>query len=182
MSWTLCGGVRRNGRLARPPCPSRRACPARWGRVGRLLVLAGGAAALYPRLREAYLPQFQENDFLMHWVSKPGTSLDVMRDDIVHVSREMRKETPVRDFGSHIARAEMGEEVYGPNFSELWVSLGDYAGDYPTARTQIEDVMARHPGFEHDLLTYLQKRINEALTGTAATGVLRIYGPERHGL
>ena len=29
--------------------------------------------------------------------------------------------------------------------------------------------MARHPGFEHDLLTYLQERIKEVLTGTGAT-------------
>ena len=27
---------------------------------------------------------------------------------------------------------------YGPNFSELWVSLGDYHGDYPRARKKIE--------------------------------------------
>ena len=67
----------------------------------------------------------------------------------------------------------MGEEVYGPNFSELWVSLGDYAGDHRAARAQIEGVMARHPGFEHDLLTYLQERIKEVLTGTGATVVLR---------
>ena len=78
--------------------------------------------------------------------------------------------------------AEVGEEVYGPNFSELWVSLGEYRGNYQAARRQIEEVMARHPGFEHDLLTYLQERIKEVLTGTGATVVLRIYGPELPGL
>src|SRR5262249_24085676 len=71
-----------------------------------------------------------------------------------------------------------GEEVVGPNFAELWVSLGDYSGDYAAARKKIEDVMARHPGFDHDLLTYLQERIKEVLSGTGATVVLRIYGPD----
>jgi len=28
------------------------------------------------------LPQFQETDFLMHWVAKPGVGLTVMREDI----------------------------------------------------------------------------------------------------
>src|SRR5262249_20734418 len=85
---------------------------------------------------------------------------------------------PVREFGSHIARAEVGEEVVGPNFAELWVSLKPDTPDYRAARKQIEQVMDRHPGFEHDLLTYLQERIKEVLSGTGASVVLRIYGPD----
>jgi CzcA family heavy metal efflux pump len=139
-------------------------------------VLAAGYGVTH--LKEEYLPQFQETDFLMHWVAKPGTSLDVLTKDIKKVGREMLDETDVKEFGSHIARAEVGEEIYGANFSELWVSLGDYHGDYPAARLKIEKVMARHPGFQHDLLTYLQERIKEVLSGTGASVVLRIYGPE----
>lgn len=146
-----------------------------------LAALVVAAVVLYPQLKEEYLPQFQENDFLMHWVAKPGTSIDVLREDIIQVSKEMRAETKVKEFGSHIARAEAGEEVYGPNFSELWVSLGDkHIEDYPKARKEIEAVMARHPGFEHDLLTYLQERIREVLSGgsSGASIVLRIYGQD----
>ncbi len=146
--------------------------------LGLLALLFGGTAALYPLLKEEYLPRFLENDFLMHWVAKPGTSIDFVRRDIETVSKEMRRETAVREFGAHIARAEVGEEVVGPNFAELWVSLGDYHGDYDGARRKIEEVMARHPGFDHDLLTYLQERIKEVLTGTGATVVVRTYGPD----
>ena len=32
-----------------------------------------------PRLGEEFLPNFKERDFLMHWVEKPGTSLEAMR-------------------------------------------------------------------------------------------------------
>ena len=137
----------------------------------------------YTRLKEEFLPQFQETDFLMHWVAKPGTSLEVMTNDIKNVGREMLDETDVQEFGSHIARAEVGEEIYGANFSELWVSLRpDSKKDYATSRHEIERVMARHPGFEHDLLTYLQERMKEVLSGTGASVVLRIYGPELEGL
>ncbi len=152
---------------------------------GALVALFAAAAWLYPHLKEAYLPQFQENDFLMHWVAKPGTNIDVLREDIIKVSKEMRTTTKVKEFGSHIARAEVGEEVYGPNFSELWVSLGDDpVEDYPKARKDIEAVMARYPGYQHDLLTYLQERIREVLTGgsSGASVVLRIYGPDLGGL
>ena len=136
----------------------------------------------FMQLKEEFLPKFQETDFLMHWVAKPGTSLQVLTDDIKNVGREMLDETDVKEYGSHIARAEVGEEIYGSNFSELWVSLGDFKGDYPEARHKIERVMARHPGFQHDLLTYLQERIKEVLTGTGASVVIRIYGPELDGL
>jgi Cu/Ag efflux pump CusA len=146
-----------------------------WLTLGGVGALFLGAAALFPLLKEEYLPQFQETDFLMHWVSKPGNGIEPMTKDICTVSKEMRTETPVKEFGSHIARAEAGEEVYGSNFSELWISLGDDYGDYQTARKKIDGVMARHPGYKYDLLTYLQERIKEVLSGSGASVVLRIY-------
>jgi CzcA family heavy metal efflux pump len=152
-----------------------------------IVVYVGLAAAViaavvgFFRLREDFLPQFQETDFLMHWVAKPGTNLHVMTDDIKNVGREMLAETDVKEFGSHIARAEVGEEIYGANFSELWVSIDGF-DDYAKARKKIERVMDRHAGFEHDLLTYLQERIKEVISGTGASVVLRIYGPELDGL
>jgi CzcA family heavy metal efflux pump len=147
--------------------------------LGLLVGLAAAAVVLYPRLKTEYLPRFQETDFLMHWVAKPGIGLDVLREDIKTVSREMRQEAPVAELGSHIARAAAhGEEVVGPNFAELWVSLKPDYGNYDEARKKIEAVMARHPGFQYDLLTYLQERIKEVLSGTGAAVVLRIYGPD----
>ena len=74
-------------------------------------------------LGEAFLPDFQENDFLMHWIEKPGTSLEAMRRVTVNVSKELRAVPGVRNFGSHIGRAEVADEVVGPNFTELWISI-----------------------------------------------------------
>ena len=129
-----------------------------------LLLLVGGAGFWFTQLREDFLPQFQETDFLMHWIAKPGTSIEVMRDDIQRVGRQMLDRTAVKEYGSHIARAELGEEVHGSNFAELWVSFGDFKGDYDEAKREVMRVMAEHPGFEHDLLTYLQERIKEVLS------------------
>jgi CzcA family heavy metal efflux pump len=150
----------------------------RWLTLGLLGLLAAVAVVALFRLKEEYLPRFQERDFLMHWIAKPGTSIDVVRKDIEVVSKEMRDETAVKEFGAHIARAEAGEEVVGPNFAELWVSLGEGDYDYETERKKIEGVMARHPGFEHDLLTYLQERIKEVISGASGSVVVRTYGPD----
>ncbi|MCI0380153.1 MAG: efflux RND transporter permease subunit [Gemmataceae bacterium] len=164
----------------------RRGLPAllRWPILtfALVIVLLGAAGWLFAQLKEEYLPRFRESDFLMHWIAKPGTSIDAMRRDIEIVSKEMLAETAVLEFGSHIARAEAGEEVVGPNFAELWISIGAKVENYDAERRKIEAVMARHPGFEHDLLTYLQERIKEVLSGAGASIVLRTYGHDLAGL
>lgn len=140
------------------------------------LVFAFGAtAATIPMLGEEFLPNFRETDFLMHWVEKPGTSLDAMRRITVEVSRELREIPGVRNFGSHIGRAEVADEVVGPNFTELWISIEP---DAPYADTlhKIQEVVDGYPGLYRDVLTYLRERIKEVLTGASASIVIRIYG------
>src|SRR6185436_13544127 len=73
------------------------------------------------QLGEEFLPHFKEYDFLMHWVEKPGTSLQAMQRITARASRELRAIPGVRNFGSHIGRAEVADEVVGPNFTELWI-------------------------------------------------------------
>ena len=83
----------------------------------------------------------------------------------------------VRNFGSHIGRAEVADEVVGPNFTELWISL-DPAVDYDATVAKVQAVVDGYPGLKRDLLTYLRERIKEVLTGASATVVVRIFGPE----
>jgi len=147
------------------------------GTIGLLLV---GALA-FPLLGEEFLPHFREYDFLMHWVEKPGTSLDAMRRITVQASRELRAIPGVRNFGSHIGRAEVADEVVGPNFTELWISL-DPSVDYDATVSRVQTVVDGYPGLYRDLLTYLRERIKEVLTGASATMVIRIYGPDLEGL
>jgi len=139
------------------------------------------AGALSTQLGEAFLPQFQETDFLMHWVGKPGTSLEAMRRTTTRVSRELRSVPGVRNFGSHIGRAEVADEVVGPNFTELWISL-DPAVAYGPAVERIRAVVEGYPGIYRDVQTYLQERVKEVLTGASAAVVVRIYGPDLDGL
>ena len=130
-----------------------------------------------PRLGEEFLPNFKERDFLMHWVEKPGTSLEAMRRITVQVSKELRSVPGVRNFGSHIGRAEVADEVVGPNFTELWISL-DPKVDYDSTVAKVQEVVDGYPGLYRDLLTYLKERIKEVLTGASATIVVRIFGPD----
>jgi CzcA family heavy metal efflux pump len=145
--------------------------------LGSLAVLLMLTAATVPFLGEEFLPSFREYDFLMHWVEKPGTSLEAMRRITERASRELMAVPGVRNFGSHIGRAEVADEVVGPNFTELWISL-DPAVDYESTIARIQTIVDGYPGLYRDLLTYLRERIKEVLTGASATIVVRVYGPE----
>ncbi|MCI0734153.1 MAG: efflux RND transporter permease subunit [Methylococcaceae bacterium] len=129
------------------------------------------------QLGEEFLPNFKERDFLMHWVEKPGTSLDAMRRITINASKELRAVPGVRNFGSHIGRAEVADEVVGPNFTELWISL-DPEVDYDSTLATIQEIVDGYPGLYRDVLTYLKERIKEVLTGASATIVVRVFGPE----
>jgi CzcA family heavy metal efflux pump len=154
--------------------------PALLGRPGAIVAglavtfLITGIAVT--RLGEEFLPHFKEYDFLMHWVEKPGTSLPAMQRITARASRELRAIPGVRNFGSHIGRAEVADEVVGPNFTELWISL-DPAVDYEPTVAKIQEVVDGYPGLTRDLLTYLKERIKEVLSGGSGAIVVRLYGP-----
>ena len=128
----------------------------------------------YVSLKDQFLPNFRETDFLMHFVEKPGTSIEAMDRITIRASDELRAIPGVRNFGSHIGRAEAGDEVYGPNFTELWISLDENA-DYDASVKKIQEAIDGYPGIYRDVLTYLRERIKEVLTGAGATIVVRIY-------
>ena len=74
------------------------------------------------------MPRFKETDFLMHWVEKPGIGIDAMDRITIRASDELMRVDGVRNFGSHIGRAEVADEVVGPNFTELWISIDQSGG------------------------------------------------------
>jgi CzcA family heavy metal efflux pump len=149
--------------------------------LGALAIMLTITVATVPFLGEEFLPSFREYDFLMHWVEKPGTSVDAMRRITERASRELMAVPGVKNFGSHIGRAEVADEVVGPNFTELWISL-DPSVDYEATVAKIQAIVDGYPGLYRDLLTYLRERIKEVLTGASATIVVRVYGPELEGL
>ena len=149
--------------------------------LGVLAVVFAVILAATPFLGEEFLPDFQEYDFLMHWVEKPGTSLEAMQRITVQASKELRAIPGVRNFGAHIGRAEVADEVVGPNFTELWISL-DPGVPYKPTVARIQEVVDGYPGLYRDVLTYLKERIKEVLTGGSSAIVVRIFGPDLEAL
>ena len=145
-------------------------------------VLAAGAIALsgiviYPQLGQSLLPDFKERDFLMHWVTKPGTSMPEETRITTAASKELRAIPGVRNFGAHIGQALLADEVVGAEFGENWISI-DPAADYEKTLASVQNVVDGYPGLRRDVQTYLKERIREVLTGESEAISIRLYGQD----
>ena len=143
------------------------------------IVVAG--ILVFPSLGQELLPSFKERDFLMHWITKPGTSHTEMWRITARACNELMTIDGVRNCGSHIGQALMADEPYGIYFTENWVSV-DPAVDYDETLAKIQETVDGYPGLIRDVQTYLKERIREVLTGSSDTVVVRIYGPDLEGL
>jgi CzcA family heavy metal efflux pump len=140
------------------------------------LVVLGGLAVV-PTLGQSLLPDFKERDFLMHWVTAPGTSHPEEVRITTEASKELRAIPGVRNFGAHIGQAMLADEVVGIDFGENWISV-DPKVDYDTTLARIQEVVEGYPGLRRDVQTYLKERIREVLTGGGEAIIVRISGPD----
>ena len=149
-----------------------------WLAFAAVPLAIAAAVVVYPRIGQDLFPDFKEPDFLVHFVTKPDTSLPDMDREVAQLQRELLAIPGVADVGSHIGTAPLGEEINGVNFSESWLSLSPGA-DYPKVLAQVRADAAAHPGAFSDVQTYLHERIDEVLTdGTTDDIVVRVYGTD----
>jgi CzcA family heavy metal efflux pump len=145
-----------------------------YGTAGTI-VLAG--LFVTPFLGQELLPSFKERDFLMHWITKPGTSHPEMWRITAQACNELMTIPGVRNCGSHIGQAMSADEPYGIYFTENWISV-DPSVDYDKTLAAVQETVDGYPGLVRDVQTYLKERIREVLTGSSDTVVIRIYGQE----
>jgi len=165
--WLHGGYERVLARVIRTPKPA-------FAVVG-LITLLG--LATIPHLGEELFPQFKENDFLMHWVTKPGTSLPEERRIVTAAAKELRAVPGVRNFGSHIGQALLSDEVGGSDFGENWISISPKA-NYSKTVDAVDEIVEGYPGLFRNRETYLNERIEEVLTGSGEAIVVRIFGED----
>jgi CzcA family heavy metal efflux pump len=142
-----------------------------------VLAVTGLGIAVAPTLGQSLFPHFKEPDFLIHWVTQPGTSDAEMERTTTEVSRALREIPGLRNFGAHIGQAFLGEEVAGVNLGENWVSV-DPSVDYDETLDAIENLTNEYPGLFRETQTYLDERIEEVVSGGKEPIVVRIYGSD----
>jgi CzcA family heavy metal efflux pump len=165
--WLQRGYAAVLGRVLRSPRPA----------MALVVVVVLLGLGVLPALGQSLLPDFKERDFLMHWVTAPGTSHPEEVRITTAASRELRAIPGVRNFGAHIGQALMADEVVGIDFGENWISV-DPAVDYDQTLGEVQEVVEGYPGLRRDVQTYLKERIREVLTGGGEAIIIRISGPD----
>lgn len=134
---------------------------------------------MVPFLGQTLLPDFKERDFLMHWLTRPGTGQVEMVRITKAVNAELLAIPGVRNAGSHIGQALLMDEVVGIDFGENWISI-DPAVDYDETLAAVQATVDGYPGLYRDVQTYLKERIREVLTGSSEPITVRVFGSDLH--
>ena len=145
--------------------------------VAVCLVLVAGVASVPFLRQESLLPNFKETDLVVRWEGSSSASLPAMNRVTTLASRELRSIPGVRNVSAHLGRAITSDKRTNINAGELWVSI-DPAADYDATVASVKQVVAGYPGLSPEVLTYLQAKLREELSGTGESLVVRVYGED----
>ena len=148
--------------------------------VGACAVILVGAAifALFD-FGGKFLPELRENHFVIHMRGLPGTSLDQSIAAGKKVTRDLLAIDMVKSVAQQAGRAELGEDTWGVEYSELEVDLKEFgAEDIEKVERQIKEKLAGIPGFNFEVFPFLSERIMETLSGTPQPVVIKIIGDD----
>jgi CzcA family heavy metal efflux pump len=141
------------------------------------LVLTGTLIAV-PFLGGEFLPEFNEGNLIIHMNGLPGTSLEESMRVGAIVQDRLRQVPETLKVAQRTGRAELGEDTFGPNITELDVNLKDSS----RVRDEVLEDVRRHldgiVGFTFNVMQFISERIEETLTGTTATVVVKVFGPD----
>ncbi|PYN32826.1 MAG: acriflavin resistance protein, partial [Candidatus Rokuibacteriota bacterium] len=140
------------------------------------VVALGLAAALFLR-QESLIPSFKENDLVVRWEGGSSASHPAMSRITTLASRELRSIPGVRNVSANMGRAILSDKRKNMNSGELWVSI-DPKADYDATVAAVKEVVAGYPGLSPEVLTNLQAKLRQELSGTGESLVVRVYGED----
>jgi CzcA family heavy metal efflux pump len=157
-----------------------RVCGAPWLAVGAAVLAAIAAAAGLLLFNSELLPPFKESHFVMSVAGPPGTSLGAMRTYGEAISKDILAIPGVQSIEQQIGRSEGGEDIFGPETTEMHVELKPKlkGADQDRIQKAIQTVLASYPGLTTEVVTFLGDRISETFTGETAALAVNIYGPD----
>jgi len=147
--------------------------------IGVVLALFIAALATLPFFGGEFLPDFREGHFVVQRIMAPGTSLEEMKRVGALVSAELLKNPHIQNVTDQIGRAELGEDINGPNHAEMHIELKPTGGeDQERVQDDIRATLAEFPGIQTEVQTFLGDRISETIAGETAQVVVNIFGDD----
>jgi CzcA family heavy metal efflux pump len=153
----------------------------RWPRliIGCVVVFCVIAFTRLPSGGE-FLPEFREGHFVLQVFATPGTSLPEMLRLGARISEELLKNKRIDTVSQQVGRAELGEDPWGPHRCEFHVELKpDTPGEEQEKMgDEFRGALAKFPGLEFEVTTFLGDRISETVTGETQPVVVNVFGDD----
>lgn len=143
--------------------------------VGAAVLLGVGVVAGLLSSGASMTPSLTDRNVLVRWEAVAGTSHPEMVRITSRAVAELRGVEGVREVGAHVGRALTSDRVVGVSSGEIWVSLEPTA-PYDRTVEAVRGVVEGYPGLEHEVLTYPEQQVRQALTGTDEDLIVRVYG------
>src|SRR5213078_1496721 len=143
-----------------------------------LLLVAAAGLAMWS-FGGQFLPELRENHFVVHMRGLPGTSLPQAMTVGRRVTRTLRDNPSVRSVVQQAGRAELGEDTWGVEYSELEVDLrGPGALDPGRVQRELRAGLRDVAGFSFEVMPFLTERIKETLSGTSGAVAVKVFGDD----
>ncbi|HYT89490.1 MAG TPA: efflux RND transporter permease subunit, partial [Gemmataceae bacterium] len=143
-----------------------------------LLLLAAGGYALW-NFGGDFLPELRENHYVVHMRGASGISLQESMTAGSQVTRVLRGIPGVISVAQQAGRAELGEDTWGVEYSELEVDLQRLgAEDAEQTEKQIRRALAEMTGYSFEVMPFLSERIKETISGTTGAVVVKVFGED----
>ncbi|WP_020182028.1 efflux RND transporter permease subunit [Methylotenera sp. 1P/1] len=160
------------------------------------ITIAMGLGVL-PLFKNQFIPALHEGHFIMHMTAVPGTSEEASLRLGQKVSSTIRKIDGVKSVTQWVGRAQNGADTFGTHYSEFEIEIGTLAGEEQTRiLNDIREALGGDPedvdndgiaevgfvGANFAINTFLTERIEETISGYAASTVINIYGDDLDAL
>lgn len=164
--------------------------------TGSFLLIAIGLGILL-LFKSQFIPALHEGHFIMHMTAVPGTSEQESLRLGKKVSSVLRKIEGVKSVTQWVGRAQNGADTFGTHYSEFEIEIGTLSGnEQDRILADIREELAGEVvdqdddgvaeigfvGVNFAINTFLTERIEETISGYAASTVINIYGTDLDAL
>jgi Cu/Ag efflux pump CusA len=156
------------------------------------IFIALGLAVL-PLFKSQFIPALHEGHYIMHMTAVPGTSEQESLRIGKKASAIIRKIKGVKSVSQWVGRAPNAADTFGTHYSEFEIEVGAVSGEEQNRILRnIREEMAGETkdddndgkaelgfvGVNFAINTFLTERIEETISGYAASTVINIYGSD----
>jgi CzcA family heavy metal efflux pump len=165
--------------------------------IASSFVLIGIGLGILPLFKSQFIPALHEGHFIMHMTAVPGTSEKESLRLGKQVARAISGIKGVKSVTQWVGRAQNGADTFGTHYSEFEIEIGTLSGE--EQNRILEDIREELAGEIEDkdkdgvaelgfvgvnfaINTFLTERIEETISGYAASTVINIFGQDLDAL